>query len=167
MGQVDEPKESCRGTETRVAPRRMHVDASRGVLLTKRCSFCFLCCVRALCFILFHFLGGGAGGGGLRCLSLSFISSLSLFSKPQVGLPKVLLSTPFFRLATNTINVRNKNNNNNNEVLSFQPLIPPKRFAFSPQTGGCSEGLDSFRFFSKQQQHFALFVDLSLLRNVR
>ena len=33
------------------------------------------------------------------------------------------------------------------EVLSLQPMIPPKRFdVFSP-TGGCSEGLDGFIFF--------------------
>ena len=39
------------------------------------------------------------------------------------------------------------------EVLSLQPMIPPKRFdIFSPltdryyNTGGCSEGLDAFIF---------------------
>ena len=37
------------------------------------------------------------------------------------------------------------------EVLSLQPImIPPKRFdIFFPLTGGCSEGLDWFRFFFK------------------
>ena len=35
------------------------------------------------------------------------------------------------------------------EVLFLQPLIPPKRFDFFPPTGGCSEGLDAFRFFFK------------------
>ena len=36
------------------------------------------------------------------------------------------------------------------EVLSLQPTIPPKRFDISPPlTGGCSEGLDAFRFFCK------------------
>ena len=36
------------------------------------------------------------------------------------------------------------------EVLYLQPMIPPKRFdIFSPLTGGCSEGLDAFRFFFK------------------
>ena len=28
-------------------------------------------------------------------------------------------------------------------------LIPPKRFGIFPLTGGCSEGLDAFRFFFK------------------
>ena len=33
------------------------------------------------------------------------------------------------------------------EVLSSQPMIPPKHFdIFSPLTGGCSEGLDAFRY---------------------
>ena len=33
------------------------------------------------------------------------------------------------------------------EVFSLQPMIPPKRFdIFFPLTGGCSEGLDAFRF---------------------
>ena len=31
----------------------------------------------------------------------------------------------------------------------LQPMIPPKRFDISPLTGGCSEGLDVFRFFFK------------------
>ena len=36
------------------------------------------------------------------------------------------------------------------EVLSSQPMMPPKRFGISPPlTGGCSEGLDAFRFFFK------------------
>ena len=35
------------------------------------------------------------------------------------------------------------------EVLFLQPMIPPKRFDFSPLTGGCSEGLGAFRFFFK------------------
>ena len=35
------------------------------------------------------------------------------------------------------------------EVLYLQPLIQPKRFdIFSPLTGGCSEGLGAFCFFS-------------------
>ena len=34
----------------------------------------------------------------------------------------------------------------------LQPMILPKRFdIFSPLTGGCSEGLDAFIFFFKQQ----------------
>ena len=34
------------------------------------------------------------------------------------------------------------------EVLSLQPMIPPKRFdIFFLLTGGCSEGLDAFSFF--------------------
>ena len=36
------------------------------------------------------------------------------------------------------------------EVLYFQLLIPPKRFDFSPLTGGCSERLGAFRFFFKK-----------------
>ena len=35
------------------------------------------------------------------------------------------------------------------EVLSLQPLIPPKRFDISLLTGGCPEGLDAFEFFFK------------------
>ena len=35
------------------------------------------------------------------------------------------------------------------EVLYLQPMIPPKRFDIFPLTGGCSEGLDAFRFFFK------------------
>ena len=36
------------------------------------------------------------------------------------------------------------------EVLSLQPMIPPKRFdIFSPPTGGCSGGLYGFIFFFK------------------
>ena len=37
------------------------------------------------------------------------------------------------------------------EVLSLQPMIPPKRFDVFPLTGGCSEGLGAFRFFFKQR----------------
>ena len=37
------------------------------------------------------------------------------------------------------------------EVLSLQPMIPPKRFdIFFPLTGGCSEGLDAFIFFFRR-----------------
>ena len=37
------------------------------------------------------------------------------------------------------------------EVLSLQPMIPPKRFdIFSAVCVGCSEGLDAFRFFFKE-----------------
>ena len=35
------------------------------------------------------------------------------------------------------------------EVLYLLPMIPPKRFDIFPLTGGCSEGLDAFRFFFK------------------
>ena len=35
------------------------------------------------------------------------------------------------------------------EVLSLQSMIPPKRFDIFPLTGGCSEGLDTFRVFFK------------------
>ena len=38
------------------------------------------------------------------------------------------------------------------EVISLQPMIPPKRFDISPPlTGGCSEDLYTFRFFFKKQ----------------
>ena len=37
------------------------------------------------------------------------------------------------------------------EVLSLQPMIPPKRFDVLPLTGGCSEDLGAFRFFFKQR----------------
>ena len=36
------------------------------------------------------------------------------------------------------------------EVLYLQSMIPPKRFDIFPLTGGCSEGLDAFRFSLKQ-----------------
>ena len=81
----------------------------------------------------------------MRCQTFFF----SLFSRPQAGLATVQCS--FFGLATNMLNVTNNNNNNNNN--NNKPLIPPKRFdIFSPLTGGCSEGLDAFGFFFKQQQ---------------
>ena len=32
------------------------------------------------------------------------------------------------------------------EILYLQPVIPPKRFDIFLLTGGCSEGLDAFRF---------------------
>ena len=56
------------------------------------------------------------------------------------------------------------------EVLSLQPMIPPKRFDIFPLTGGCSEGLDAFRvFFKKQTQtpkwvHFSFSAYYALLR---
>ena len=51
----------------------------------------------------------------------------------------------FFELSTSTLNVRNN--------LFLQPMIPPIRFdTFPPLSRGCSEGLDAFRFFFKQQQ---------------
>ena len=36
------------------------------------------------------------------------------------------------------------------EVLYLQPMIPPERFDIFPLTGGCSDGLDAFRFFLKK-----------------
>ena len=42
------------------------------------------------------------------------------------------------------------------EVLSLQPMIPPKHFDISPLTGGYSEGLDAFRFLLK---HSSFGVD--------
>ena len=46
------------------------------------------------------------------------------------------------------------NKGNKKEVLSLQPMIPPKRFHISPPdlSGGCSEGLDAFIHFFKQQR---------------
>ena len=32
------------------------------------------------------------------------------------------------------------------EVLSLQPMFPPKPLDIVPPEGGCSEGLDAFRF---------------------
>ena len=37
------------------------------------------------------------------------------------------------------------------EVMYLQPIIPPKRFDIFPLTGGCSKGLDAFRFFFKSK----------------
>ena len=34
--------------------------------------------------------------------------------------------------------------------LFLEPMIPPKRFDFFLLTGGCSEGLGTFRFFFKK-----------------
>ena len=60
------------------------------------------------------------------------------------------------------------------QVLSLQPMhmIPPKRFDIPPPlTGGCSEGLDAFRFFmlntavqSHTAQKFSLQQALQLLQ---
>ena len=33
------------------------------------------------------------------------------------------------------------------EVLSLQPMFPPKPLDIFPPEDGCSEGLDAFRFF--------------------
>ena len=35
------------------------------------------------------------------------------------------------------------------DVLSLQPMIPPKRFEIFSLTGGWSEGLDAFKIFFK------------------
>ena len=46
-------------------------------------------------------------------------------------------------------------------------MILPKRFdIFSPLTGGCSKGLDAFRFFFKLVQHTkaVVVVELSILQ---
>ena len=32
------------------------------------------------------------------------------------------------------------------EFLSLQPMFPPKDFDYFPPEGGCSEGLDAFKF---------------------
>ena len=44
------------------------------------------------------------------------------------------------------------------EVWSLQPMIPPKCFDIFPLTGGCSEGLDAFRFFFQQLYVVAMYV---------
>ena len=51
------------------------------------------------------------------------------------------------------------------EVEYLQPMIPPKRLTFSRLTWGCSEGLDAFRFFFKQQQ-LHLFTTLLIIPSV-
>ena len=33
------------------------------------------------------------------------------------------------------------------EVVSLQPMFPPKALDIFPPEGGCSKGLDAFRFF--------------------
>ena len=35
------------------------------------------------------------------------------------------------------------------EFSSLQPMFPPKHFDNFPPEGGCSEGLDAFRYFFK------------------
>ena len=48
------------------------------------------------------------------------------------------------------------------EVLSLQPMIPPKCFDVAPPlTGGCSEGLDAFRSFFKNKLDAAANRDLT------
>ena len=42
--------------------------------------------------------------------------------------------------------------------LYFKPMIPPKRFDIFPLTGGCSEGLDAFRFFFKHFDYRSVTV---------
>ena len=43
------------------------------------------------------------------------------------------------------------------KVLYLQPVIPPKRSdIFSPLAGGCSEGLDAFRFFFKNKNNITV-----------
>ena len=37
------------------------------------------------------------------------------------------------------------------DVLSLQPMTPPKRFDISPPCVGCSQGLGAFRFFFKKK----------------
>ena len=37
-------------------------------------------------------------------------------------------------------------------------MIPPKRFDIFPPTGGCSEGLDAFRFFFTQCPFSLIFL---------
>ena len=52
------------------------------------------------------------------------------------------------------------------EVLYLQPMIPPTtRFEFFPLTGGCSEGLDAFRFFFKQT-HTHTRTQLTIVTNI-
>ena len=48
--------------------------------------------------------------------------------------------------------------NNVEEVLSLQPMFPPKPLDIFPPEGGCSEGLDAFRF-----KRFCLYSQCSHL----
>ena len=81
--------------------------------------------------------GGGGGGGGVRCQSFYFYFFPYSADHEQDWPP---CKAVFIRLATNTLNVRK----------NLQPLIPPKRFNIFPLTGGCSEGLATFRVFFRQ-----------------
>ena len=61
-------------------------------------------------------------------------------------LPDIILLTQcYYYLSGNTFKFHE-------EILSLQFMIPPKRCDISPPlTGGCSEGLDAYRFSFKQQ----------------
>ena len=52
--------------------------------------------------------------------------------------------------------MREKRKINDFFVKTTQPMIPPRRFHIFPLTGGCSEGLDAFRFFLKHGKKQAL-----------
>ena len=68
-------------------------------------------------------MGGGGGGGEGGCQTFSILSSFPCSADHERS---------FFRLATNTLNVRNL-------------------FTFFLLTGGCSEGVDdAFRFSLRQ-----------------
>ena len=45
-----------------------------------------------------------------------------------------------------------------NTTAQLQPMFPPKRFDMLPLSGGCSEGLNAFRYFFKVQQQLLLIV---------
>ena len=47
------------------------------------------------------------------------------------------------------------------EFLSLQSMFPPKSFDNFPPGGGCSEGLDEFRFFLKGMTNDTMSLDYS------
>ena len=57
--------------------------------------------------------------------------------------------SPCVILLTQSYYHRGTRLNDMKRFLSLQPMIPPKRFDIFPLTGGCSEGLDAFRFSLK------------------
>ena len=75
-------------------------------------------------------MGGGGGGGAARL----FLAPFPCLADHERDSPPC--QVVFFGLATNTRKVRRHPN-----ILTFPPL-----------TGGCSEGLNAFIFFFKQQQ---------------
>ena len=66
-------------------------------------------------------------------------------------LPNVILLTQCYYHRGTRLNVI--------EVLSLQPMIPPKRFDIFSLTG-CSEGLDALRFFFKKSESIGVALDM-------